>query len=101
RSFSFGCGVLNPRGGGAPAGPPLIRVSGFSGTPEPPYILVVLPKGGTQPNDRRYPVLVHAPGYTGVLTSDSTRIPGLVSIADIGPTALGEEGALGSQPDSD
>src|SRR4029453_17107632 len=46
------------------------------------------------------PILVHAPGYRGVLTSDSTRIPGLVSIADIAPTALGEEGALGSQPDS-
>jgi hypothetical protein len=92
--------VRNSLRGGEPAGPPLIRVSDFSGTPEPPYILVVLPKAGEQPNDRRYPVLVNAPGYSGVLTSDSTRIPGLVSIADIAPTALGQEGALGSQPDS-
>ena len=93
--------VRNSLRGGEPEGPPLIRVSALSGAPEPPYILVALPKGGTQPNDRRYPVVVVAPGYRGILTSDSTRIPGLVSIADIAPTALGEEGALGSQPDSD
>ncbi len=93
--------VRNSLRGGEPAGPPLIRISDFSATPEPPYILVVLPKAGAQPNDRRYPVLVNGPGYKGILTSDSTRIPGLVSIADIAPTALGEEHALGSQPDAD
>jgi hypothetical protein len=38
-------------------------------------------------------------GYRGILVSDSTRIPGLVSIADIAPTALAEEGALRSRPD--
>jgi hypothetical protein len=93
--------VRNSLRGGEPEGPPLIRVSDLSGTPEPPYILVALPKGGTQPNDRRYPIAVVGPGYRGILTSDSTRIPGLVSIADIAPRALGEDGALGSQPDSD
>jgi hypothetical protein len=87
--------------GGEPKGPPLIALQEFSGAPEPPYVLVSLPHGGTQSNDKRYEVVVVGPGYRGVLTSDSTRIPGLVSIADIAPTALGEEGALGSQPDPD
>ena len=80
---------------------PLISVDELAGAPEPPYILVSLPNGGTQPNDRRYPVVVVAPGYRGILVSDSTRIPGLVSIADIAPTALAESGALSSQPDPD
>ena len=39
-----------------------------------------------------------APGYDGLLTSDSTRVPGLVSIVDVAPTALGQEDGLGSQP---
>src|SRR5262245_6428009 len=93
--------VRNSLRGGEPEGAPLISVSEFPERPAASYILVSLPEGGTQPNDRRYPVLVNAPGYSGILTSDSTRIPGLVSIADIAPTALGKKGALGSQPDSD
>ena len=95
--------VRNSLRGGSPEGKPLIRVTPFPVRPGPflRYILVQLPPAGTQANDERYPMLVHAPGYSGILTSDSTRIPGLVSIADIAPTALGEEGALGSQPDSD
>jgi hypothetical protein len=93
--------VRNSLRGGTPGGAPLIRVSELSGTPEPPYILVALPKGGTQPNDRRYPVVVVGRGYRGILTSDSTRIPGLLSVADIAPTALGDKDALGSRPDSD
>jgi len=40
-------------------------------------------------------------GYEGILTSSSTRIRGLVSIADIAPTARGEDGALTSKPDPD
>ena len=71
---------------------------GELGSAEAPAIYVGLPEGGLQPNDRRYPILVVGPGYEGLLTSDSTRIPGLVSIADIAPTALGREGALGSEP---
>jgi len=74
----------------------------FGDPPKPPYILVSLPKGGTQKNDKRYRVLVVAPGYRGILVSDSTRIPGLVSIADIAPTALGEDvrrGALARDGD--
>jgi hypothetical protein len=92
--------VRNSLRGDLPEEPPLISVDEFAGAPEPPYILVALPKGGTQPNDRRYPVVVVAPGYRGILLSDSTRIPGLVSIADLAPTALGEDGALGSTADA-
>ena len=88
--------VRNSLRGDLPEGQPLISVDELAGAPEPPYILVALPKSGTQPNDKRYPVVVVAPGYRGILVSDSTRIPGLVSIADIAPTALGEEDALGS-----
>ncbi|MBD0338048.1 MAG: hypothetical protein ICV67_02005 [Thermoleophilia bacterium] len=40
-----------------------------------------LPQGGEQPNDRRYPIVLR--GEEGLLTSDSTRIPGLVAIADV------------------
>jgi hypothetical protein len=86
--------------GGERERPALIRISGASELPRPPYILVSLPPDGTQSNDQRYPVAVVGPGYRGILTSDSTRIPGLVSIADIAPTALGKDDALGSQPDS-
>ena len=56
---------------------PLVRV-----VRGPARIVAELPKGGLQPNDRRYPIALH--GAHGLLTSDSTRIPGLVSIADIG-----------------
>src|SRR6188508_1733455 len=87
--------VRNSLRGGSPEGKPLITVAPFPVRPGPflRYILVQLPPAGTQANDERYPLLVHAPGYSGILTSDSTRIPGLVSIADIAPTALGEQGA--------
>ena len=57
--------VRNSLRGDLPEEPPLINVDELAGAPEPPYILVALPKGGTQPNDRRYPVVVVAPGYRG------------------------------------
>jgi hypothetical protein len=91
--------VRNSLRGGPPSGRVVIRINAEGS--RAPAILVGLPTGGTQPNDRRYLVAVVAPGYDGLLTSRSTRIPGLVSIADIAPTALGEEGALGSQPSAD
>ena len=65
-----------------------------------PKIVLGLPAAGTRPNDRRYPIAVIAPGYRGLLTSESTRIPGLVSIVDVAPTALGREGKLGSTADA-
>jgi hypothetical protein len=65
--------------GGTPAGRPLIRL----GAGPPPDTLVVLPPPGRTENDRRYPIAVVGGGATGLLTSDSTRIDGLVSIADV------------------
>lgn len=72
------CGeVVNVlRGREAECPRPLVQIV----TGEAP-VVVELPQGGTQPNDKRYPILLV--GGSGLLTSDSTRIPGLVSIADI------------------
>jgi hypothetical protein len=82
--------------GGLPAGPPLIEArTGALGSAEGPAIYVGLPEGGRQANDRRYPLLVAGRGYRGILTSESTRIPGLVSVVDVAPTAFGGENALG------
>lgn len=65
--------------GGTPPGDPVLVLDG----PEPPAIRVVLPPPGRSENDRRYPIAVEGDGATGVLTSDSTRIHGLVSLADV------------------
>ena len=95
--------VRNSLRGGAPEGAPLVPINKrFSGRPfEGAVILVVLPEGGEQPNDRRYPVAVIGGGFKGLLVSDSTRIPGLVSIADIAPTALGRDDGLTSRSSDD
>lgn len=50
-------------------------------------IYVALPPPGPHHNVVRYPVAIVGPGYRGLLTSGSTRIDGLVSLADIAPTA--------------
>ena len=63
--------------GGVPAGEPLLEL-GAEGGPE---ILVSLPPVGRSENDRRYPIALL--GADGLLTSDSTRIDGLVSITDV------------------
>lgn len=90
--------VRNSLRGDIPSGPPLVSLSrGALGSAEGPAVYVGLPEGGRRPNDRRYPILVVGPGYNGLLTSDSTRIPGLVSVVDVAPTALGRGGALGSE----
>ena len=91
--------VRNSLRGGFPSTLPLLLpVEGALGSAASPAIYVGLPEGGRQPNNRRYPILVIGPGYEGLLTSGSTRIPGLVSIVDVAPTALGREDALGSEP---
>ena len=77
---------------------PVIDVPDAGGA-EPPgccdiRILLALPPPGTHPNDARYPIAISGAGYQGLLSSSSTRIPGLVSIADVAPTVLrlrGEE----------
>jgi hypothetical protein len=93
--------VRNSLLGDDPPGDPVLE-AGFARSPPPgPAIVLGLPRGGTQANDRRYPIAVLAPGYRGLLTSPSTRIPGLVSVVDVAPTALDREGALGSTSDTD
>ena len=59
---------------------------------------------GSHHNVVRYPVAIVGPGYHGLLTSGSTRIDGLVSLADIAPTAkaiaAGERPRIRSRADS-
>jgi hypothetical protein len=86
--------VRNSLRGEPPEGDPLISVESSTFVPQPPVIVLVLPEGGEQPNDRRYPIAVIGGGFNGLLVSDSTRIPGLVSIADVAPTALGRDDGL-------
>lgn len=58
--------------------------------PRGKVILLALPPGGPlRSNETRYPIAVLGAGYRGLLTSPTTRIPGLVSIVDVAPTALG------------
>lgn len=52
-------------------------------------VLQLPPRGGTRANDTLYKVAVVGQGYHGLLVSPMTHIPGLVSIVDIAPTALG------------
>ncbi len=63
--------------GGTPSGEALIELDRGA----PPDTLVVLPPAGESENTR-YPIAV-VPGRRGVLTSGSTRIDGLVSLADV------------------
>ncbi|MGH2996591.1 MAG: hypothetical protein ACRDON_00135 [Gaiellaceae bacterium] len=91
--------VRNSLRGGIPEGEPLVAVEVAATIPSGDGLVVVgIPDGGLQSNDRRYPVAVIGLGFEGLLTSDSTRIPGLVSIADVAPTALGRDDGLGFQP---
>ena len=64
-----------------------------------PAIVVGLPPATGAPNDRRYPIAVFGHGYRGLLTSSLTRVPGLVSIADVARTALQTPHSLGWQRD--
>ena len=85
--------------GGVPGGVPLIELTT---RPAAVTIYVSLPPPGTHRNDTRYPVAIVGGGYRGILESPSTRIPGLVSIADIAPTVVAladdEDPRIGSTP---
>ncbi len=85
--------------GGVPGGDPEIELAK---EPREVTIYVSLPPPGSHPNDTRYPLAIVGGGYRGILESPSTRIPGLVSIADIAPTAIAiareEEPRIGSTP---
>jgi hypothetical protein len=93
--------VRNSLLGDDPPGDPLLEAGVARNAPAAPTIVLALPRGGLQANDRRYPIAVLAPGYRGLLTSRSTRLPGLVSIVDVAPTALDRDDALGSTSASD
>jgi len=84
--------VENARLGGVPSGPPLIGADAVTGFPtgRPAIILALPPKGRPLSNDKRYYVAVVGRGYEphSLLVSKATRIPGLVAIQDIAPTAL-------------
>jgi hypothetical protein len=83
---------VNARLGGVPKGKPLLdagKASVFPGC----HLCIVLqlpPRGAPIANDRLYRIAVIGRGFHGLLTSPTTRIPGLVSIVDVAPTALGE-----------
>ena len=53
----------------------------FLEEPGGPRIRLSVPPPGRSENDKRYPIILF--GHRGLLTSDSTRIAGLVSITDI------------------
>ncbi len=88
--------------GGVPEGKPKIELSD---QPAEVTFYVALPPPGTHPNDRRYPIAVVGDDYQGLLESSSTRIPGLVSIADVAPSAValedGDEPPITSRPSDD
>ena len=78
--------------GGVPEGENLLRLGEGTG----PTVYVSLPPPGRSANDR-YPIAVVGDGFRGLLVSDSTRIPGLVSIADVATGRLGwraDDGAV-------
>ncbi len=75
--------------GGSPRGRPLISLARRPGDVT---IYVALPPPGQHPNTTRYPIAVVGGGYHGILVSDSTRIRGLVSIADVAHTAIALHG---------
>src|SRR5262249_56789424 len=83
-----------------PSGKPKISLAR---RPAEVTIYVALPPPGRHANTRRYPLAVVGGGYRGILVSDSTRIRGLVSIADIASTARaladGREPRIRPSPD--
>ena len=94
--------VENSYLGGMPPGVAGIEVEEAAQVPgSGPVIVLGLPDGEHLANDRRYPIAILGSRFRGLLRSDSTRIPGLVSIADIAPTALGQDGALTSESRED
>jgi len=88
--------------GGLPGGKPLIALSQ---QPAAVTFYVALPPPGKHHNVRRYPVAVVGPGYHGLLTDTSTRLPGLISIADVAPSvralARGERPSIRAEPERD
>lgn len=65
-----------------------------------PAIVVGMPPDARVANDRRYPIAVIGHDYRGLLRSSLTRVPGLVSIADVARTALQTPHRLRAQKDA-
>jgi len=85
---------VNSHIGGMPPGKPLIGPDKVRGSWVATWcrmciVLQLPPRGGTLLNDKLYRVAIVGRGYHGLLVSPTTHIPGLVSIVDIAPTALG------------
>jgi hypothetical protein len=82
---------VNARLGGVPKGKPLIDASKASVFPNCHMCIVLQlpPRGAPSSNDRLYRIAVIGRGFHGLLTSPTTLIPGVVSIVDVAPTALG------------
>jgi cytochrome c551/c552 len=89
--------VENALLGGQPSGPILANVTSYAPTSAGPKVYVTLPPPGRHHNTKRYLVGIAAPGFAGILTSDSTRIDGLVSIPDVTDAAVAL--AEGRRPD--
>jgi hypothetical protein len=89
-------------GAGLPGGKPAISLAR---RPARVTFYVALPPPGRHHNVRRYPIAVVGPGYRGLLTDTSTRLPGLVSIANVAPSAKalasGERPRIRSTAESD
>jgi cytochrome c551/c552 len=99
--------VENARLGGVPGGKPIAELRfgvAPAGAPRP-VLYVQLPPPGQHHNTKRYRVAFVGGNYHGILTSGSTRIRGLVSVADIAPSLVdlraGRTPAIRSQSDSD
>jgi cytochrome c551/c552 len=96
--------VENALLGGKPGGKVLVDVRPGPGDDGKPAVYVELPPPGKHPNTKRYRIGIVADGYRGILTSDATRIRGLVPIADIAPTLValqnGETAPIESEPDA-
>jgi hypothetical protein len=81
---------VNARLGGVPGGDPLFNASKARVYPncDMCILLQLPPRGPPTANDQLYRIAVIGRGFHGLLTSPTTRIPGLVSIVDVAPTAL-------------
>jgi hypothetical protein len=88
--------------GGVPGGKPLISLAT---RPARITFYVALPPPGKHHNVVRYPIGVVGPGYGGLLVSSSTRLPGLVSLADVAPSVRaldrGERPRIRARPATD
>ncbi len=88
--------------GGLPSGKPLIALAR---RPARITFYVALPPPGEHHNVRRYPLAVVGPGYRGILTDSSTRLTGLISLADVARSARalerGEKPSIRAEPNAD